>query len=165
MKPRLASLEKIAAGLTVGAALTISQPAAAQLFAPSCAVSNSTLAFGSYNPISASPTVSTATVSVNCAAIFAQTVPFTVLLSAGNSGNAANRRMSSGGSNLPYNIYTTASFARIWDDSTGVTGSVTLMGFFPARGTANLTAYGRILAGQLAPVGTYADTLIIILNF
>jgi spore coat protein U-like protein len=132
---------------------------------PSCTVANATLAFGTYNPVIGTPTTSTASITVTCSAVVSITtlVPYTLLLSAG-SGTIANRKMVSGANSLPYNIYTTSSYATVWDNTTGVSGNVTVT-LLLGQGTDTQTAYGRILALQPVPVGTYTDTLVITVNF
>lgn len=133
--------------------------------AATCTVSATSLAFGSYNPISGLPTAANATVTLRCTNLLPQTVNYRILLSAGNSGSTANRFMSAGGANLAYNIFTSASYATVWDNSTGIAGSLMVTGIIFAQGTATLTAYGRILAGQLSPAGVYGDTLVITVNY
>jgi spore coat protein U-like protein len=136
-----------------------------------CTVANATLAFGSYNPVSVSPTTANTTISVTCSAAISvsTTVPFTLLLSAGNSGSVANRTLTGGSTNLPYNIYTSGSYSTVWDNTTGVSGSVTLVGLLGlpllTYGTATQTAFGRILANQPVAAGSYTDTLTITVSF
>lgn len=146
---------------TVVATSMLAVTAPAQALLASCTVSNSTLSFGSYNPIAASPSTATATVTVTCTGI-GLLVSYTVLLSGGGSGNTASRRMNAGASTLPYNLYTSASYTTVWDNSTGVSGGF-LIGL---GGTAfSHTVYGRILAQQPAAAGNYVDSLIITVNY
>jgi spore coat protein U-like protein len=90
-----------------------------------------------------------------------------LLLSAG-SGSVASRQMTGSGT-LPYNIYTNASYTSVWDNTTGVSGGVTLVGLLGlpilTYGSDTKTAYGRILSLQPVPVGSYADALIITVSF
>jgi spore coat protein U-like protein len=137
----------------------------AQALLPSCSVANATLAFGTYNPVIGTPTTANASIVVTCSAVVSLStqVPYTLLLSAG-SGTIANRKMVSGANSLPYNIYTTSSYATVWDNTTGVSGNVTVTPLL-GQGTDTQIAYGRILALQPVPVGTYTDSLVITVSF
>ena len=135
-----------------------------------CTVGNATLSFGSYNPVIATPTLFNSTITITCSAIISTTatVPYTLYLSAG-SGTVANRKMLDAGVSLPYNIYTSASYSTVWDDVTGVSGSVTITGLLGLPvltfGTGTQVAFGRILALQPVPVGMYTDSLTITVSF
>jgi spore coat protein U-like protein len=134
-----------------------------------CTVANATLAFGTYNPVSGSPTLATAMIMVTCsdlATLLTQTtVPFAVTINGGNSGSVTNRTMTGSAGNLPYNIYETASYTTVWDNTTGVNGSVTLQPGLDPSTTTTLPAYGRILASQPVAVGSYSDSLMITVSF
>lgn len=145
------------AAVTLGLSWTMP----AQALLASCTVSNSTLNLGSYNPISASPTTATSTITVSCTGI-GLLVSYNVLLSGGGSGNIASRRMSAGANTLPYNVYTSGSYTTVWDNTTGVSGGF-LIGI---GGTAFAhTVYGRILAQQPAAAGSYSDSVVITVNY
>jgi spore coat protein U-like protein len=149
---------------------------AAALFAAaahgaSCTVANSTLAFGSYNPVSGSATTSNATITVTCGATISAstTVPFMLLLSAGASGSVTARQMTGGTNNMPYNIYTSGSYSTVWDNTTGVSGSCPITGLLGipvlTYGSISVTAYGRIPAAQPVSSGSYTDALTITVSF
>ena len=135
-----------------------------------CIVMNSTLAFGNYNPVSGSPTFANASVTVKCGAIISTnaTVPYTLLLSAGNSGSTTSRNMS-GPVPLPYNLYTDSTYTTVWDNTTGVPGSVMITGLLGlpilTYGVATVTVYGRILAQQAVTSGSYVDALVMTVSF
>jgi spore coat protein U-like protein len=126
-----------------------------------CSVNSPTLNFGSYNPIAGSVATTNTTVTVSCSGL-GLLISYRVTLDGGSSGSTANRTMKSGANALPYNVYTDAAYSTIWDNATGVTGS-----FLITLGTssADITAYGRILASQPAPAGAYADSLVITLSY
>ena len=107
-----------------------------------CGASSSSVAFGSYNPISPSVTTANGSVTVSCTGV-GLLVSYTILLSGGSSGSTANRAMASGGNTLPYNVYTTSGYTTVWNNTTGVSD-----GFLIALlGTSRVhTVYGRILA-------------------
>ena len=146
---------------------------AAPATAATCTVANGTLAFGSYNPVSASPATATTSITDSCSALLGfgntDTVSYSILLSGGNSGNTASRRMSFGANNLPYNLYTSGSYGAVWDNTSGVSDSFVLRGLLGlpllVLGNSSKTVYGRILAQQPAVSGAYADSLLITVNY
>ncbi|MCX7071374.1 MAG: spore coat U domain-containing protein [Gammaproteobacteria bacterium] len=133
----------------------------AEALLASCTASSTGVAFGSYNPIAATPTYAGGNVAVTCSGL-GLLVSYTVLLSGGGSGNVASRRMNAGARLLPYNVYTSAAYTTVWDNVTGVSG-----GFLIGLGstTFNHPVYGRILAQQPAPAGSYSDSLVITVNY
>ncbi len=147
--------------------------ASAPALAATCTVANVTIAFGNYNPISASPTSANTSVTVSCSALLgsggSSTVSYSILLSGGNSGNTASRAMSLTSKSLPYNLYTTSGYATVWDNTTGVSGSILLQGPLGlpvlVSGSDSKTVYGRILAQQPATSGGYTDSLVLTVNY
>lgn len=141
--------------------------------AATCTVSNATLSFGAYNPIAATPTTANSTLSVSCSELLgggsSSTVSYSMQISGGNSGNTTNREMRLVGNALPYNIYTSASYTTLWDNSTGVSGSVSLQGplGLPVLvfGSESQTVYGRILAQRPAASGVYTDSLVVTVTY
>jgi spore coat protein U-like protein len=135
-----------------------------------CIVGNTTLAFGAYNPASGATTTANATITITCSAIISAStsVPFTLLLSAGG-GTVTNRQMTGATRNLPYNIYTTGAYTTVWDNTTGVSGSVTITGLLGlpilTLGQGTQTAFGRILGSQPVPAGAYTDSLTMTVSF
>jgi len=127
----------------------------------SCTASSSSVAFGGYDPISPSADFANGSVTVNCTGV-GLLVSYRILLSGGGSSNTANRTLNAGGNTLPYNVYTTAGYSTVWDNVTGVTGGflIALLGT-----SASHTVYGRILAQQPAAAGSYADNLVITVNY
>lgn len=85
---------------------------------------------------------------VNCAS----NTPYRVLISAGDSGNVNARRMTGPGAQIRYNLYTSASYQTVWDNSQGAS--------FNGTGADQwLPVYARVPA-QPAPVaGIYRDTV------
>ena len=141
-------------------------PAYAQSIGASCSTSNSSMAFASYNPISAEPLLSNATITINCTATVGLSVSYTLLLSAGNSGNVRTRAMSSGSASLSYNLYSDSSYSGVWDNSSGVSGKVDVVGSPGSfHGASTQTVYGRIPALQTVPAGLYTDGLTITISY
>jgi spore coat protein U domain-containing protein, fimbrial subunit CupE1/2/3/6 len=145
--------------------LSISFPAHAVL--ESCAISATSVAFGSYDPLSAAPADVAGTVSMTCTVtLVAAGASWNIRLSVGGSGSYAPRRMASGGNFLNYNLYTNAGRTTVWGDGTGgtsyISGSQTLL----IGNTAfNYPVYGRIPVAQDRPSGSYTDTIIVTLNY
>jgi spore coat protein U-like protein len=111
--------------------------------------------------------------TVTCSAVLGlgatATVSYNILISAGSSGAVTNRMMTGGTPGLPYNIYTSGSYTTVWDNTSGVSGSVMLAGPLGApvlvSGSDTKTAFGRILPLQAIPTGSYVDTLTITVNY
>jgi spore coat protein U-like protein len=131
-----------------------------------CSVSATTLAFGSYDPLSNTPTDSTATVTVDCILVVAIAGSFDVALSTGSSGSFSQRKLSGGTSDtLNYNLYTNASRTTVWGDGSG--GSSIMSPTFTALLAVNrvLTVYGRIPARQNVASGPYNDTITVTVTY
>lgn len=134
----------------------------------SCAINSAgNLAFGNYDPTSATATNGSSSISVNCTKGDA----YTIALNYGaNGGSATNRIMSDGASTpdlLNYNLYTDSTHGNVWNSSCGAgnnCGSGTGAG--PGAGNAQTyTVYGQIAAGQNVPAGSYSDTITLTVNF
>ncbi len=128
------------------------------------------LAFGTYNPVSGLPTMANAMITVSCTetlTLLSDSIPFTLTLSPGSSGNVANRTMIGSTTNLPYNVYKDASYTTVWDNINGVTGTVTIQGTIGlgASGSTTVPGYGRIPASQPVKAGSYTDSLTITVTF
>lgn len=159
----------LAALAVCAAALPGGEARAANPLGTNCTLPATTaLAFGSYNPVSGSPTTAIASVVVTCSALLtiATNINFVLTLSPGNSGSVANRSMTGSSNNLPYNVYETASYTTVWDNTVGVNGVIALPGLgVLASNSATLYGYGRILASQPVAAGSYMDSLTITVTF
>lgn len=127
-----------------------------------CLVSAADLAFGTYTGTAA--LTSSSDVTVRCT----NGTPYTVALSTG-SGTYAARLLASGGNNLRYNLYTSIAYTSIWGDGTASTALVTGTGAGMALGSAvTHTVYGQLpdnAANEAAPVGSYADTITVTVEY
>jgi spore coat protein U-like protein len=124
----------------------------------SCEVTTTALSFGNYDPIAAhaaSALTGTGGLTVTCT----DSLPATVTLdqglypAAGSTDAAPLRRMSDGaGHSLSYQLYQDAALSTVWGNTpeTGMCAS------------GSLTVYGAIPAAQNAPVGSYADTVVVV---
>lgn len=141
--------------------------------AADCAVATNGLAFGVYDPTASLPNQSVGTVTVTCTYVApggSTTVPFTLALSAGTSGNFTQRQLASGTKRLDYNLYRDAARTQVIGTGTG--GSYTLTGSLtvgPGAGngtrTQTFSIYGAVPAPQDAQTGTYGDALMATLTF
>lgn len=113
-----------------------------------------TLNFGSQYQLTQSVSVTgqanSGAISVQCVA----GVPFTILMGAGNSGTVAQRYMQGtvATRHVNYNLYTSASYATIWDNVVGVSATATgLQQWLPV--------YGLIPVQTTPAADSYSDTI------
>ena len=142
----------------------------AAIAAVSCTVSAVGVAFGTYNPLSATPTYANGSVQATCTltGTTSTTVTLTSSYSAGASGNFGLRTMLSGANTLGYNLYYDAAYTQVRGDGTGgsQTGGATLnLTRTSPTQTASGTIYGRIPAGQDVAAGSYADTIVVTVTY
>jgi len=127
--------------------------------AQACIVVATPLAFGVYDPTSASPTDGTATVAVTCTLGTA----YSVGLSAGTGTGATTtvRKMTFGINTLNYALYSNAGRTTNWGNAVGTdTVGATATGLL-----TNHTVYGRIPATQTVPLGAYTDTIAVTVTY
>lgn len=125
--------------------------------AQSCAVTASDLAFGAYDPGSATDKTGTSTISVNCSL---GTV-YTVSLNNGANASGNTRRMASGAERLTYQIYQDIG-------ATLVLGSVANLLGLAGIGTgvaAATTIYGVIPKTQNVGSGSYSDQITVTVDY
>jgi spore coat protein U-like protein len=140
--------------------------------AVTCGVSTAGLAFGAYDVIAPAALTSTATIRLTCArqatdpvVVFAAAQFF---VSRGIGNNYAQRQMANGAERMNYNLYTTNTYATVWGDGSGSTG-IRTTSFLLTRGnptqSRDVTGYGRVPALQDVAAGSYADSLVVSVNF
>lgn len=163
--PSLVLLALLATGTSIVSAATVTTSfAVSATVLSSCAVSATNLAFGSYDPNSASDNDATSTVTVTCTLL----TPYHVQLNEGlNSvgGSVTARRMLGPGASdyLNYALYRDASRTLNWgktDDTDTVDGVGT--GILQP---ANHTVYGRITKNQDVNTGAYSDTITVTVSY
>lgn len=126
--------------------------------AAQCTVSTTGLAFGAYAPLSTAPNDSNGSVRITCDEV----TSYTISIAAGVSGSF-DRAMASGTYRLSYNVFTEPNRAIVWGDGTG--GSARVVGSATSNIAATVPLYGRIPARQNVRAGSYADTLIVTVEY
>jgi spore coat protein U-like protein len=129
--------------------------------AASCQVSASAVSFGSFSPLTLDFVVSTGSITVNCTDV----ASYAIALSAGN-GTYSLRSMFSGSHTLDYNLYRDAAHQQVWGD--GVADNFVVTAANPVNGQPYVhTVYGSIslITSRGTHVGTYTDTIAIIVNY
>lgn len=154
-------------GLAAGLGLL---PMAQAATTVNCTASASGIAFGIYNPLSATANASTGNLNVVCngSGTGSVNVTLTVTFSTGMSGTYANRQMFSGANTLNYNIYWSAAYNQIVGNGTGGSFSGTAGPFPVAAGgtsTATGTLYGLIPASQDVVPGGYSDVITVTVTY
>lgn len=108
-------------------------------------------AFGLYDPFLPIPADTWGEIIVDCS------VPTTYIISLGRgAGDGGGRELRSGSGALAYELYADPARSVVWGDGRGLTQTVQGTGL-----RAAYTIFGRIFAGQNAPVGSYADSLVV----
>ena len=148
-------------GLLVVATWALSTTGVYAQLAPSCTISVTSVAFGSYNVFTTTPTDSTGTITYECNS---RASNISISLSDGSSSTFNPRTLRKGSEVLNYNLFTNAARTTIWGDGTGGT-AVYSQGNPPNNQNVNLTVYGRIPAQQDVSAGNYSDTVLAIINF
>jgi spore coat protein U-like protein len=150
----LASMRYAIACVMFLMAQTLSWPAQAQ-----CAISSTTIPFGSVDLISGSTPTTTGTVSISCPGGFGSFSFLWLCTSIGvgvNSVSVNNRTMKSGSNTLGYQLYTDSGLTTIYQYTPSNQYSAPYSN--STGGTSNTTVFAKILAGQTSPPGTYTDT-------
>jgi spore coat protein U-like protein len=126
-----------------------------------CTVTTGAVAFGTYNPLTATDNDATGSLNVTCTNGTAWTAAAGI--GTGTGATLASRKMKSGSNLLDYVLYTDSGRTTVWGDGTSSTATVGATGTGSAQST---TIYGRLPGGQSsAPVGSYADTVAVTIAF
>ncbi len=156
-----------AALAAAGLAAALLCPATALAQPARCNVQTQSVAFGSYDVFRPAPNDSVGAVLVSCSGPRGMPVGYEIRLSGGFSGTAASRAMRSGdGWSLSYNLYADPARTVIWGDGSGGTRGLAdgylLIG--PSV-TRRYPVYGRQFPRQNVAPGTYADTLVVTVEY
>jgi spore coat protein U-like protein len=144
-------------GNTVQAATVSTTMTVTATVVASCSVNGGTLGFGSYDPLSASPTDGSLQISVACT----KGVTAQIGLSTGSNASAGVRRMSNGADFLTYELYKDANHTTVW----GNTGTDRLAYTSTTNVAQSFTVEGRVSSGQNVPAGAFNDTVTITVTF
>ena len=132
----------------------------------SCSVGTTAVAFGNYNPISATPVTANGNVAVTCSALVIFNASYVISMNAGNSGTLPGRFMNLTGNHLNYNLYTTVARTVVWGNGTAGTGTIsdsyTAIGLSETR---NYTVFGLLPALQALPIGLYTDSVTVTVTY
>lgn len=124
-----------------------------------CQVSASDLAFGNYDPLSASATEGSTTLTVTCT--LSTTYDIGLDAGTGSGATVSDRKMTSGADTLNYGLYQDAAYTTVWGNTPG-TDTVADTGTGAGQ---DFTVYGKIPAQQNVPPGSYADTVTVTVTF
>jgi spore coat protein U-like protein len=125
-----------------------------------CTIAVTPVNFGSYDVFSTLPLTTTGGVAYNCGA---KVDSITIWMSKGLGATNNPRQMAAGADRLNYLLCQDANCSTLWGDQSYPSdyGPVA-----PITGrNVNLPVYGRILPGQDVPTGSYADTVLVVIQF
>jgi spore coat protein U-like protein len=115
------------------------------------------LAFGPYDVFSSQDRLGAGSITVTC------DQAFSIALGAGaNSNDYHARRLLGPSGYLAYNLYSDVNRVTVWADSSDPTHTVSGAGTSQAQ---SFVVYGLIPAGQNVPVGTYSDSILVLVTF
>ena len=123
----------------------------------SCSVTATDLAFGSYDPASATDKQGASTITVNCTLGTA----YDFGLNNGTNASGSTRRMASGAARLSYQVYKDVAGTQVLgavSNALGVTGIGTGVG-------VPLAIYGVIPKTQNVTAGSYSDVIIVTVDY
>jgi spore coat protein U-like protein len=126
-----------------------------------CTVAATPVAFGSYDVFQAAPSDSTGSITYRCGN---SDKDIRITISPGSSSTFAPRTLRQGGESLAYNLFSDAARTQVWGDGTAGTWSYFIHNPQNNRDVV-LTVYGRVAAAQDAAVGSYADTVVVTLEY
>lgn len=128
-----------------------------------CTISAAPLAFGAYDPSSASPLDGSAQLTVQCTLAASANI----LLGQGANADAGStdaaplRRLADGAGNfLSYALDQDAAHSTIWGNTSGTGVAHTGTGM-----SAQISVYGRLPGSQNVPAGAYSDSVMATINF
>lgn len=124
--------------------------------ASACTITATAVAFGDYNTTDSVALDGVGSTTVDCRKPSA-----TITIGTGGSGTYSSRRMTSGSNYLEYNLYTDATRQIVWGDGSGGTGTASVS----TKGTTVFTIYGRIFPLQNVAAASYADSMVVTVNF
>ena len=132
-----------------------------------CTITTTPVAFGNYDPLSATPDNNAGTVTITCT----KGAATTVTLGDGNNFNVT-RRMNAGGNFMSYELYqppnTTPNTACTYATPVrwGTVGAqIFTPGAAPSKASRTYNVCGQIPAGQDLAAATFGDSVVATVNF
>jgi len=131
-----------------------------------CSITTTAVAFGNYDPLSASPNQASGTVVIACTKNAAPSIWL------GNGNNySSNRRMTDGTNFMNYEIYQPASnaagaacaYTQRWGQTVGT--DVFTPTASPGKAARTYNVCGQITAGQDLAAATFNDSVLATVNF
>ena len=122
-----------------------------------CDIRTTSLAFGPYDPLvqhAVQPLDRDASITITCTKGTAATI--------GLDGGLRNRNLSSGGAMLAYDLFQDAGRTQPWGNGEA---DALDAGDAPSDAPRTFVVFGRIFAGQDVPVGTYTDSVVVVVDF
>ena len=151
------------AGSSVHAATTNGTIPVSASVATNCSLVTTPIAFGAYDPLSATPLDATGTLELTCTT---GAVP-QVALDAGQNASGTQRRMTDGANFLSYDLFqpvdNTAAAVCAYTtpyDATGFTLTAA-----PSAAARTFNVCGQLPAGQSVPAGLYSDVVAVTVTF
>lgn len=133
-----------------------------------CTISSTNIAFGNYDPTSATALTATGAVTAKCTKGDSVSVALNQGLNPATGSTAAvpARRMGDGASDyLPYHIYIAATGTTEWGSGTVGTNEPAAQTSASVNTALTFTTYGSLPAGADVPAGSYTDSVIATVTF
>ncbi|MDR3521332.1 MAG: spore coat U domain-containing protein [Acidocella sp.] len=128
--------------------------------AGSCKITGGTVAFGAYDPTSATALTASGTVVVACTKNTTYTVGLDTGLNTANAPSGSTRAMVDAGAYLGYDLYSNSGATTLWTNSSPGWVSGTGAGGIGAAANQTLNVYGSVPVGQFVTPGTtFTDTV------
>lgn len=125
-----------------------------------CTIDPAALAFGNYDS-TANVDVST-NITVHCTL----GATYWIGLGLGSNATGSTRRMVNGGTDyLAYELYRDSARTQVWDNADPAPNPPHSVAGTPGFTAYTTPVYGRIPASQIVPVGAYADSVVMTVNF
>ncbi len=136
------------------------------MFAGSCNLSTTSVAFGTYDVLSSSLVDTTGNVHIACNGFVLSNAIVSIGPSNGTTNiNPRTMKLTTGSDLLEYYLYSDAGRTTVWGDGTSGTSAQTVFILGILFFTRDLTVYGRMLPGQNVSVGSYTDSLVVTITY
>jgi spore coat protein U-like protein len=136
------------------------------LHAATCTVNAVAMSWGQVDSLRMGTIESTGNITVACIGMPGESVRYSLLLGAGQSGRFGARRLESAqGPGPGYNLYIDPARTLVWGDGSAGTAMIsdvfTLIGHSISR---SHTVYGRLIGRPDARAGAYSDSILVTLK-